>query len=312
MDIYWHWLVVIYLFLGGLGAGAYLTSFAAEMGWLGENSSLRRVGYYIGGPIVGIGTLLLVFDLGQGFYKPWLLWRLVTNLNSVMTWGTIILAVFIAVGMLKGFLTFINRPVPSVVTWSGVVLAIATAGYTGFLISVIGAIPFWDSAIIPVIFFISALSTGLSITVLLSSIIEKASSENKGREDLTHIILIAAELVAVVAFVGIMASGVNGLVAQKSAILLINGKYALYFWGIFIGLGLIFPLAVYAVQYLRHRATEATVAVGGNADGQMEGPRQKQSLLTMITDFSVLMGGFALRALVIFAALPIWDGIKIG
>lgn len=312
MAIHWHWLVVIYLFLGGLGAGAYLTSFAAEMGWLGSNSSLKRVGYYIGGPIVGIGTLLLVFDLGQGFNKPWLLWRLITNLNSVMTWGTIILAVFIAVGILKGFLTYISKPVPSIVTWSGAVLAVATGGYTGFLVSVIDAIPLWNSAIIPLIFFISALSTGMSITVLLSSIVEKAPSQNKGREDLTHIVLIAAELVAVTAFMAIMASGANGSVAKKSAALIINGKYALQFWGVFIGLGLIFPLIVYAIQYLRHRAAERTVATSGNAHGELEEPQQKPSILTMITDFSVLMGGFALRALIIFAALPIWDGIKIG
>jgi len=29
---HWGWLIAIYLFLGGLGAGAYLTSFAAEKG----------------------------------------------------------------------------------------------------------------------------------------------------------------------------------------------------------------------------------------------------------------------------------------
>lgn len=311
MEIHWHWLVVIYLFLGGLGAGAYLTSFAAETGWLGNNSSLKRVGYYIGGPIVGIGTLLLVFDLGQGFNKPWLLWRLITNLNSLMTWGTIILAVFIVVGMLKGFLTYINRPVWSIITWSGAILAVATGAYTGFLVSVIAAIPFWDSAIIPVIFFISALSTGMSLTVLLSSILEKAPSENKGREDLTHIILIVTELVAVAAFIGIMASGANGLVAQKSAALIINGKYALQFWGVFIGLGLVFPLTVYIIQYLRHRAVARIVVESRGAEGQLEEPHGKNSILTMITDFSVLMGGFALRALIIFAALPIWDGLKI-
>ena len=140
MEMHWNWLVVTYLFLGGLGAGAYLTSFAAELGWLGNNSGLKRMGYYIAGPIVGLGTLLLVFDLGQGFYKPWLLVRLVTNFSSVMTWGTIVLAVFILVGLLKGYLTYKNEAVPGAVTWAGAILAVATGGYTGFLISVIEAI----------------------------------------------------------------------------------------------------------------------------------------------------------------------------
>jgi formate-dependent nitrite reductase membrane component NrfD len=269
------------------------------------------MGYFVAAPAVGIGTFMLVFDLGQGLHKPWLLFRLVTNFSSVMTWGTIVLTVFILVGLLKGFLTFINKPVPGIVTWAGAILAVATGGYTGFLVSVIDAIPFWSSGIIPVIFFVSALSTGLSITVLLSTIFEKESE--KGREDLTHIFLILAELVAVAVFMGMMNSGVNGPIAQKSAALIVSGKYALPFWGVFIGLGLLFPLAVYTFQYLRLKAanqafeSDVTSEIAATADQQEQG----HSYLEIITDFSVLVGGFALRALIIFAALPIWDGIKI-
>jgi len=308
MEMHWNWLVVTYLFLGGLGAGAYLTSFAAEQGWLGRNSALKRMGYYVAGPIVGMGTLLLVFDLGQGFHKPWLLIRLVTNLNSVMTWGTIVLAIFIMVGLLKGYLTFINKPVPSAVTWSGAVLAVATGGYTGFLVSVIDAIPFWSSGIIPVIFFVSALSTGLSITVLLAHIFEKEQYD-KGREDLTHMFLILAELVAVAVFMWVMTSGLNGLIAQKSAQMVISGKYALLFWGIFIGLGLLFPLAVYTVQYLRSKAAKPALKGGLATAGEVAVKQtQTHSYLTIITDAAVLVGGYSLRVLIIFAALPIWDG----
>lgn len=312
MEIGWHWLVVIYLFLGGLGAGAYLTSFAAEMGWLGTNSMLKRMGYFVSGPIVGIGTFMLVFDLGQGFYKPWLLFRLVTNFNSVMTWGTIVLAVFILVGLLKGFLTFINKPVPSVVTWAGAVLAVATGGYTGFLVSVIDAVPFWSSGIIPVIFFVSALSTGLSLTVLLSNIFEKGESD-KSREDLTHSLLIIIELVAVTVFMVIMTSGQNGLIAKESASLVISGEYAPYFWGVFIGLGLVFPLAVYVVQYLKSKSSKPALIGSSNAVSAITETVEQQHLdyLTIVTDFAVLVGGITLRALIIFAALPVWDGITI-
>lgn len=313
MEQPWNWLVVIYLFLGGLGAGSYLTSFAADLGWLGNSTWLKKIGYFIGGPIVGLGTVMLVFDLGQGFHKPWILWRLVTNLSSVMTLGTILLAVFILVGTLVGLLTFTNRPVPRALTWFGALLAIGTGAYTGFLVSVIDAVPFWSSGIVPVIFFVSALSTGLSLTVLANSILEKGET-TEARVDLTHIGLIVAELTALAIFMGLMATGANGAVAQKSAALLTSGKYAIPFWGIFIGLGLVFPLVVYTIQYLRQRAADR--AFIGNilaAADEIAATQETQphSYLTMITDFSVLVGGFALRALVIFAALPIWDGISI-
>lgn len=69
MEQPWRWLIVIYLFLGGLGAGAYLTSFAAGKGWIGNSPALQRAGYFIATPIVALGTILLVFDLGQGLKK---------------------------------------------------------------------------------------------------------------------------------------------------------------------------------------------------------------------------------------------------
>jgi formate-dependent nitrite reductase membrane component NrfD len=176
---------------------------------------------------------------------------------------------------------------------------------------VIEAIPFWSSGIIPVIFFVSALSTGLSITVLLAHIFEKEASD-KGREDLTHIFLILAELGAVAVFMWVMNSGGNGLIAKKSAALVISGKYALQFWGIFIGLGLLFPLAVYTVQHLASKAAKPTVKdTSAAAEMTAGGQKQHHSYLTIIADSSVLVGGFALRALIIFAALPIWDGIMI-
>lgn len=313
MEQPWNWLVVIYLFLGGLGAGSYLTSFAADLGWLGNSTWLKKIGYFIGGPIVGLGTLMLVFDLGQGFHKPWLLWRLVTNFSSVMTLGTILLAVFILVGTLVGFLTFINKPVPRVLTGFGAILAGGTGAYTGFLVSVIDAIPLWSSGLVPVIFFVSALSTGLSLTVLLKSFLEKGETA-EAKVDLTHIGLIVAELTAVAIFMGLMATGANGPIAQKSAALLTSGKYALPFWGIFIGLGLAFPLTVYTILYLRQRAADrafigSLLEVADEIAATHE--EQPHSYLSIITDISVLVGGFALRALIIFAAIPIWDGITI-
>ncbi len=298
MEMHWHWLIVIYLFLGGLGAGAYLTSFAAEQGWLGAQSSLKRAGYYLAGPIVSIGTALLVFDLGQGLYKPWLLIRLLFNFTSVMTWGVYILSVFIFVALLKAFFVFKNRNVPPLITWAGAFLALATGTYTGLLLWAVKAIPFWSTSIMPVLFVVSALSTGLSATALLAPMIEKGRM-TEGREGEAHLLLIAAELIIAAIFLGIMLTGVKGPVGTASAAMLVSGTYALVFWGFFIGLGLIFPLVVYTLKYLKKRKKPHT-------HGHSE-----HSYLHLASDVSVLIGGFALRAMIIFAALPIWDGITL-
>ena len=311
--MHWHWMLVIYLFLGGIGAGAYLTSFAAEKGWLGRNSSLSRTGYFIAAPIVAIGCVLLIFDLGQGLTKPWLMIRLFANLSSVMTWGVYILSAFIIVGLLKGFFTLINKFVPNILTLAGAVLALATGTYTGLLLAVTKAVPFWATGILPVLFVVSALSTGLSLTALLAPLVEKKSF-CEGREGRAHILLIGAELIIVAAFVGMMILGVNGPVGQESVALVISGVYALVFWGYFIGLGLLFPLVVYIYRYwLSKRSVIQHVNESPSAASEVAATVQKgnHSYLTIVSDISVIIGGLALRALVIFAAIPVWDGITI-
>ncbi len=293
--MHWHWLIIIYLFLGGLGAGAYLTSFAAEKGWLGKNSSLTKVGYYIAPPIVAIGTVLLVFDLGQGLTKPWLLVGLLTNPKSVMTWGVYILSLFIIVGFLKAFFTFRKKSCSNILTVAGAVLALATGAYTGLLIAVVDAVPFWATGVMPVLFVVSALSTGLSITSLLAMLVEKENF-NEGKEGVAHIWLIAAELVVVAVFIGIMISGVNGPIGKESAELLVSGVYSVVFWGYFIGLGLLFPLFAFTFNHWKSKKPAVK-------------QKKRHSLLTIVSDVLVIVGGFALRALVILAAIPVWESL---
>ena len=310
MEMHWHWLIVIYLFLGGLGAGAYLTSFAAEKGWLGSNSRLKKAGYYIAAPIVAFGTVLLVFDLGQGLYKPWLLVRLLLNFGSVMTWGVYILSAFIIVGLIKAYLVFKNKQAPEVLAWAGAGLAVATAAYTGLLLAVVEAVPFWNSYIMPILFVVSALSTGLSVTTLVAYFMKKEGSTSV-KENQVHLSLVATELIIVVIFFGLMSFGANGPVGAQSAVSVLSGSYAVVFWGYFIGLGLLFPLVVFVLEHLHLKqsvqkvSTQPSLAEKESAATVQSG---HQSYLVLISDLYVVIGGFALRALIIFAAFPIWDG----
>ncbi|HVJ48066.1 NrfD/PsrC family molybdoenzyme membrane anchor subunit [Desulfitobacterium sp.] len=162
MVLHWGWLIAIYLFLGGMGAGSYLVSFASEKGWLGDAPSLSRFGYYIAAPLVALGAGLLIFDLGQGLKKPWLILGMFLNFRSVMTWGIYILSAFIGVGLLKAYFVWTKKKAPNIIGMAGAVLAFSTCAYTGLLLAVVKAVPFWNFYLMPVIFVISALSTGLS------------------------------------------------------------------------------------------------------------------------------------------------------
>ena len=60
----WGWLIAAYLFLGGVGAGAY--TIAAVNSFLGESLEPSTVvGLWIGFPALLIGSLFLIADLGS-------------------------------------------------------------------------------------------------------------------------------------------------------------------------------------------------------------------------------------------------------
>jgi len=84
---FWIWPIALYLFLGGLGGGMMAT--AAVVGLLIAPSALTSGalvwGVFIAFLILGIGTGLLVFELGQ----PWIFYRAFVTRTSVIKWGAV-------------------------------------------------------------------------------------------------------------------------------------------------------------------------------------------------------------------------------
>lgn len=309
--MHWNWIIIIYLFLRGLGSGAYLTSFAAEKGWLGTNSRLAKLGYYIAPLAVAVAALPLVFHLGQGLSKPWLMVGVLSNVDSsVMTWGVYILAAFVIVGGVQGFYVFKNKPAPKVITWAGVILALANVIYTGLLLAVSKAISFWDTGFLPLLLIVSALLMGFSAVALLAYFVEKNKTEGR-REGLVRLWLIAAELVIVAVYLGSMLAGVKGPAGTEAAALLVSGPYKTAFWGYFLLLGLLFPLTVFIRQYLGARPLKRAAAGPSGGEVAAAGQQGQGGYLPTVANVMVIIGDLTLRALILFAAIPVWNGFTL-
>ncbi len=94
---HWGWLVAIYLFLGGMGAGSFLIASLVELSgqrYKHKYCPTTMVGAGVSGPLILIGTVLLILDLGAGLREPWRIPLMFTNFSSVMTWGIWILSLF--------------------------------------------------------------------------------------------------------------------------------------------------------------------------------------------------------------------------
>jgi formate-dependent nitrite reductase membrane component NrfD len=160
----WGWLIAAYLFLGGVGAGAY--TIAAINSFMGDSLEPSTVvGLWIGFPALLIGTVFLLADLGTpknaflAGMKPGSSWiargTWIISTFMVLSLLHLVLHVFMGIGETTGGGTIL-----SVVAVAGIAFAIGTMAYTGILLGASKGIPFWRSGVVPVVFVISAVVTG--------------------------------------------------------------------------------------------------------------------------------------------------------
>ena len=229
----WGWLVISYLFLGGAGAGLFLISLYIDHAWAG----------LLGLLVLVLGTLLLLLDLGRperfwrAFFRPWTSW--ISRGCFFITLMVLFGALQIAPGL--GFLWENGSALGSVIKAVSVAAAVLVMIYTGFVLSPSPAIPFWNSALFPVIFFVYSLLAGIDILILASPFLPGAPVDLISLERL-QIYLALACLLLVLSHLSVMSS--SAVAARESIRLLTRGRWGLLFLGGVIVAGLVVPLAL--------------------------------------------------------------------
>lgn len=305
---HWGWLVAIYLFLGGMGAGSFIIAALVELS--GKRYEIKycpttMVGAGVSGPLILIGTVLLILDLGAGIREPWRILNMFTNPTSVMTWGIWILSLFIPIAFLYGIIEIMHVH-PEILAWGrkrlrflpetlpyrgikrvlcsvGIVLALGTALYTGVLLSVVTAVPLWASAILPALFLVSAISTGMGLCIDLAATLAVPDIHRRYKHlPLIHMIVIGLELF-LLGFLLYTALQQGGEAAE-SARLILFGNDSVVFWVLVVGFGMLFPLVVHAYAYARH------------SHGYISG---------ILSGVGIVIAGLFVRYLIVAAAIPV-------
>ena len=60
----WEWIIALYLFLAGVGGGAYLLGVAADFAGGEQWGFLSKAGIFLGFPCVAVGAAFLLLHLG--------------------------------------------------------------------------------------------------------------------------------------------------------------------------------------------------------------------------------------------------------
>lgn len=295
----WDGIIAWYLFLAGLGAGAF--ALAALAGMAKEPAStMKKTGFIIAPIAVAVGTLLLIVDARAGFANPLRFFNLVSNLSSIMSWGVIILSAFLVVSAIDLILLLVRKGTPKTLDIVGIVLAVGVAAYTGVLLGdASSAFPLWNIVVLPLLFIVSAASTGFAAVLIVTRV--KNPGELKSLTFLTRtgwaLPAIEAVLVIVLLGVTVSASGSAAAAAAVSVANLLSGSYAVLFWIGFVAIGLAFPFCVEVYFFMRGRRTTTQTTSDEST--------QPSQALAIIGECGVLVGGYLLRYLVIMAAVPI-------
>jgi formate-dependent nitrite reductase membrane component NrfD len=283
----WTWEIAVYLFLGGLTAGIIVFAALALLKQKPGQSSFSADKLALWGPIaLSLGMTTLFLDLEHKLF----VFRFYTTfeLSSPMSWGAWVLIIIYPVTILQILSTLragyptaaglvdrvamgkwlldlaarYKRPIAIIAIPSAVALGI----YTGILLSAFNARPFWNSGLLGVLFLVSGLSTAAAFVILMAK--DKTEKRWYVQVDLG---LILIELVIVVLLLINLATGSQQHLQAFAYLTSLSG-YALVFWVLFIGLGLLVPLVVEFLELVKENRT-----------------------LALLGPILVLLGGYVLR-----------------
>lgn len=240
----WGWLVAAYLFLAGLGAGAYVTGVVADFSG-GQWAAISKIGVLLGFPCVALGCIFLLLDLGS----PVNFWRAAMRPNtSWIARGTIIITIFMILNVIH--VAFWIWPFNSLAQAEGARHCLGTIGsifgfgtmiYTGILLAASRPIAFWSTAMLPLLFLVSALSTGIMAVIFVASLAGGAYATPIAELARIDLAIIALEIIVLIFFL----QGTHRVPeARAAAQVVLLGDVAPLFW-LGVGLlGLIAPLVL--------------------------------------------------------------------
>jgi len=288
----WGWEIPLYLFLGGVVAGLMiLTGIRLLRKGEEEPSMALSLMPWVAPIAISVGMFFLWLDLEHPFNA----WRfyLTFKLTSPMSWGSWILLGVYPVSILLAWVgtpESLKGPIREkagrialfgrVEEWAegntpllaklNILMGASLGIYTGVLLGTMAARPLWNSALLGPLFLVSGLSTGAAFMLLFG--LTDGERKSLSRTDMAFI---GIELALLALWMMGLATG--GGSSQGALAVIFGGPYTAAFWTLVVALGLLVPLMGEWLEY-RHGAV----------------PGKGTAIL-------VLLGGFALRWILVFA-----------
>lgn len=244
-QVEWGGFLALYFFVGGLSAGSFITSAIAALLKQEKYQPLIKIGGTLALAFIALTPILLIVELKQ----PTRFWHLFVptyiNLTSFVGWGTIFLSLFGIVSLLY-FLAIRKGDEGNIRTLgaAGIPLAMLVATYTGYVLAAVQGRPLWNTAILPVLFMVSAVISGLAIVLASAILLNK--TEKKVSKDVLVQMGTVLGLFLILDLLLFVADGyvayTSGLEEHEAAMMLLRGPLSFLFLGVQLVIGALIPI----------------------------------------------------------------------
>lgn len=257
--------IAIYFYLTGLSAGSFILSTLAYGFGLNQYKPLGKVGVVVATIVLIMAPLFLLIHIGI----PYRAWHLFVYLNmaSPITWGSFLLILYPINCIIYGYFMFKGKMRPTrVFGFIGIPLAISVHGYTGFILAFGKARALWNTALMPILFLVSAVVSGIALMILVCIIKDRFFSKEK-KIDRVLILNLGKLMAWMIVFdlflVGcdLMVLSISHSDAQAAAHLILRGKFSPLFLIVENLLGKIVPFILLIVPRFRKLATVVVASI---------------------------------------------------
>ena len=220
---------------GAIGGGLYLVSLYFDSLW---------------GMLTG---WLIVIVLKGGFHlaylgKPLRFWRILFKpQTSWLSRGFIFMGLFVGFGAIQLGISYWQPGIAAEVVFKVLagLMAFLTVIYAGFVMNYVSGIELWNSALLPVLFIVTAILDGFGL-ILAIALAGGNNIDIMAVEEGSRLLLIASALLIAIY---LWSATYMGTAGKYSVMELIRGSIAPVFWIGIVACGIVIPIVISVISY---------------------------------------------------------------
>lgn len=239
----WGWKIAIFLLFAGTGAGAYITGFV--IGAIYHQFILIELAISVSAIFTAVSIIVMIWQVGL---KANIVLAFSHLSTSWMSRGAIALAVFfvltlIDIGLWLASGTYRMDGFHTTIGAINSIVSVFVLIYTGMLLKTLKSIAFWNSKLVPVLFLVLGLTTGImgiaiSLGIASFTTVVKAETISLLANFLAGLIIIET------LFLVLYLWSRNRLDSKISVDAIIKGYLSVYFWVGMVIFGIVIPFIV--------------------------------------------------------------------